>query len=762
MDATPLNLTFNLPNFVPNPGAKTLVVVLHALGQTSERMGDLIEVVKKYSVGQPVDVYRPTLPYSSFFDSTGAQRIVIGLVNDLDAIWNIRPPGEQYERVIFIGYSLGGLLLRRLFLAGTENPPDYDANFGYRDDFPDGFRHARDWAKKVDRIILLATWEKGWSVSARTSWFYSIWLNLLGAIERILELVLVPLFGKLSFKPAKTMLDMRRGAPFIVQSRLLWMAYRRWFNSNESRVYNEKVDQKGLPDARKLLRRPPEDLTNPLVIQIIGTKDDFVSPQDQIDLDVEGIRAWFVGEKDQAAREGANERKDARNYYVLEMPGADHTEVVNFNGEIGGFRKKVFITALTETPEELQERFQSPDTPECPNFVRNPVNFLDTPPIVNTDVTDLVFVIHGIRDDGYWTHRVAAAIKRVWENNRRINPDETRSELYPAWTHTYGYFPMGAFILPWIRKNKVEWFMDNYVTVKALYPNATLHYVGHSNGTYLAAAALNDYPATRFGNVYFAGSVVNPEFDWNGMKKCGRVKRFHNARGGEDWVVAFLPKSLEYFTDLGGAGFDGFEQIQYKNETIVGHDPELTQSRKYAKGGHSGAITEMHWQEIAEFIVNSKPPSSETSDLFADAQYKPYEVIARFRVVIPLVVLAVGIILIFVCSYWLPSYGWNLTLLRWFGGIALYGWVAALVGFLCIQYTSITPPRRTPLAISRILMLLCAIPAIVWLVMSIYSTADAYAHLDAAKYTRATEYSSFATLTFIVLLTLISFVLTRL
>jgi hypothetical protein len=35
------------------------------------------------------------------------------------------------------------------------------------------------------------------------------------------------------------MLDMRFGAPFIVQTRLLWMAYRRWQNPELRRLYNE-------------------------------------------------------------------------------------------------------------------------------------------------------------------------------------------------------------------------------------------------------------------------------------------------------------------------------------------------------------------------------------------------------------------------------------------------------------------------------------------------------------------------------------------
>jgi hypothetical protein len=32
---------------------------------------------------------------------------------------------------------------------------------------------------------------------------------------------------------------------------------------------------------------------------------------------------------------------------------------------------------------------------------------------VDANVQDVVFVMHGIRDDGYWTYRIAKAIKEA-------------------------------------------------------------------------------------------------------------------------------------------------------------------------------------------------------------------------------------------------------------------------------------------------------------------------------------------------------------
>ena len=49
---------------------------------------------------------------------------------------------------------------------------------------------------------------------------------------------------------------------------------------------------------------------------------------------------------------------------------------------------------------------------------------------------------------------------------------------------------MLPFLLSAYRRKNVEWLMDRYTEVVARYPNATVSYIGHSNGTYLLAKAL--------------------------------------------------------------------------------------------------------------------------------------------------------------------------------------------------------------------------------------------------------------------------------
>jgi len=593
-----MNLNYGTLDADPAGNASTLAVFLHGFRRTNADMHDPIDAARAALTGG-VDVYAPTLPYRRWWDWTGANRIVARLVADLDDIWSNKKHG--YQRVIFVGYSMGGVLMRRLFLAGSPRPPDYAGAFAFRDDLPASVSRdevAHGWAAKVERLVLIATWEKGWNISDRESWKYWLLLNFFGLVGHLTP-------PRLAL--AGTMFDMRRGAPFIVQTRLLWFAYRRWHNPAH-----------GFAPLRQHAGKPARG-ADPLVVQIVATRDDFISPSDQVDNDVNGV----IPPDDARAR-----------YFVLEMPETDHREAVTFpkspTAPREAVRRKIFSAALTGTATAGTENGDAAAV-AFDGHARDPALLEDVSLTPNDAVDDVIFVIHGIRDDGYWTHRIAKAVKET----AAARPANESIRLIQSRTPTYGYFAMLPFVLPWIRRQKVEWFMDLYVSVKACFPNATMHYVGHSNGTYLAARALKDYAAARFGKVYFAGSVVRTDYDWPALTAAGRVERFHNARGATDWVVALLPKSIDYCSDLGGAGFDGFGPPTPDADTKA-----ITQSKGYAWGGHSGAITEPHWGGIADFIVTgAKPP--EPGALFAAKPHALLSAFSRLRLGIPVAVVIV-------------------------------------------------------------------------------------------------------------------------
>ncbi len=590
--------------------------MLHSFSSGRETLADLIGIVRE-KLGDAADIFAPTLPYGRPLDSSGAGATVVNLVGELDAIWE-KKNGDKYDKVIFIGHSLGGVLARRIFLAGSLNPPDYSDGFKIRDELWDAISKKRgeekslpcEWATRVDRLIMLATWDKGWTISDRTSWFYSIGLNILGLWGRVTELL-----GWRDSARGRTMLDMRKGSVFVAQTRLLWMAYRRWHNEKLRKRYNTSGPVTPLEPP------PPGQSESPLVIQIIGAKDNFVSPQDQLDLDVEAIE-WQDGESESSHKK----------YFLMEMEDTDHGGVVDFSNALGR-RSGFLLTKVKEPAEVLEKRrriFRDAlmlDASSLEKLSENPSFYFDRQAQLDPRVKDVVFVMHGIRDDGYWTHRIAMHVKEA-EGNRLKS--DCKEELEPkplvSCTPTYGYFPMGAFVMPWIRRQKVEWFMDLYVEMRSRFPLAKMHYVGHSNGTYLAADALERYPAARFGQIYFAGSVVNTNFKWAKHIHEQRVQRFHNARGATDWVVALLPKSIDYLSDLGGGGFDGFADA-------ASGDPRITESEKFAAGEHSGAIGEGHWRAIGDFIVNGVTPP-EPQNLFAERNFW-LAILSSLRIGIP-------------------------------------------------------------------------------------------------------------------------------
>jgi pimeloyl-ACP methyl ester carboxylesterase len=230
--------------------------------------------------------------------------------------------------------------------------------------------------------------------------------------------------------------------------------------------------------------------------------------------------------------------------------------------------------------------------------------FDTVPPKPSEDTKNVVFVIHGIRDRGYWTKKLA----------RKIKEHGGDPGTFQSITASYGYFPMLPFVLPWRRREKVQWLMDQYAETRAIYPNAEFHYVGHSNGTYLVAAALEKYRAARFKRIVFAGSVVRTNFDWSRLIREGRVEKVLNFVATSDWVVALFPKafSLRLYRafDLGSAGHDGFVAHE---ERAIGQAQLLERAGVYdlvyVKGRHGAAIEEHEWDEIAEFVVNGTPPN---------------------------------------------------------------------------------------------------------------------------------------------------------
>lgn len=308
------------------------------------------------------------------------------------------------------------------------------------------------------------------------------------------------------------------------------------------------------------------------VVQLLGDIDDLVSQEDNKDL--------------QSIKNG--------KFAWLKVRGTGHGNIANFadKAEAGGlrlgeYRKQKFILATTADFDVIaRENEVQPFEPD-----RN--------------VKQVVFVVHGIRDLGEWAATFESYFQDQFRAEEYDRPAEDKIKIASI---RYGYFGMGPFLFKPIREKYVKWFMDEYTETLARYPNyESVHFVGHSNGTYLMAAALERYSSLRFDRVVFGGSVVRKNYDWD--KQLARLPdlQVRNFRAVDDWVVGLFPRFFEpavpqaiFRNDIGSAGYFGFEQ-QHKN---VKNIPGLT-------GGHGAFLSQA--KDIAAYVVNGVelPPESD-------------------------------------------------------------------------------------------------------------------------------------------------------
>lgn len=510
--------------------SRELVVLLHAwtLGRDSlEAVEHVVRETKPHA-----DIFRPQLPLR-MVSREDPHAIAENLLRDVDALWNTSLEGNAYDQIILIGHSFGSILARKVFVLAhgvkadalrARTMPRHLARHGIK-----------PWASRIRRLILLAGANRGWTETSALSPVDRMFFGLGTFVGRVIE-------GATGQRP--TIFAIRRGAPFLTVLRLQWLALEDVLSEGEW----------------------------PLIVQLLGTIDDFVSPADHIDL------------------------ATGRNFVYLEVPHSGHLSVIHM-GEPAAQqciayveRRQRFRDALLQTPEQLSLIALSLD--DVADQVEAAPDDRDERELARRrpDVTDVVFVVHGIRDHGFWTKKVARDIKKLARSEGRVPR---------AVTSTYGYFPMLSFVLPWTRMAKVEWFLDQYVDARALYPNATFSFVGHSNGTYLLARALEMCSVIHFERVVFAGSVVRCRYDWTRFvpKQIGQVL---NYVASADWVVALCTKGWETLRiqDLGSAGHDGFR----------GEVKNVVRDLEYVPGKHSAALSEDNWRDIAAFVVQGTWP----------------------------------------------------------------------------------------------------------------------------------------------------------
>ena len=411
---------------------------------------------------------------------------------------------------------------------------------------------ARPWAKKVDLLVMMASISRGWSLEGTKSPTQRAQWAFGAMIGHIL---------RPNWRP--TIFDFRRGSLFIAQTRLRWLEY-----------------CKAFPKER------------PRVVQVLGTRDDLAPPDDSIDF---------------ATSEGGEK------FLQVEMPNSGHKDVMDL------YAHRWEKQQLKENAARRYRILGAVLTADAAGYADHIIDraFLvdELPPAPDPSILNLIFIMHGIRDRGFWAKKIAGRVKE-----KAMEEGVEFASRTPA----YGYFPILPFLLPWYRLQKVEWLVDQIVEAKVSYPCADLHFMGHSNGTYLGAKALETYPMITFKRMMFAGSVVRTDYPWKDLVEQGRVEKIFNVVATKDWVVAAFPNGLRWFQrlfDLGGAGHNGFDEVGIPDALHQVDFPAGSKARfEYIEGGHSAAREEDLWDEIADFFVTGTTIKAGDHKSFEDDQ----------------------------------------------------------------------------------------------------------------------------------------------
>jgi pimeloyl-ACP methyl ester carboxylesterase len=270
--------------------SNTLVVLLHGMAHGHD-LSDWHEALKEFLPNADLLIPR----YASYVLSNVAPRRVADQLAQYihEAVTNRsrRLDGGEYERIILIGYSAGGLIIRKTYLIAM----------GYGDDDElVGDTRPLQWAKKVERIILMAAINRGISDTRPETMNWLIY-----GLQRV-GWVVIPRLGF-----GKFLSRLRQGTPFVANLRVQWI---------------------------RLSQAP--DIQLPPTIQLLGDLDDVVAEEDNVDVVADA------------------------NFKYLKVRDTGHNSICNFKDpDTGPHRKERFRYALM-TPIELLESDVIPNADE--------------------------------------------------------------------------------------------------------------------------------------------------------------------------------------------------------------------------------------------------------------------------------------------------------------------------------------------------------------------------------------------------------------
>lgn len=537
--------------------SKTLIIVIRGWSNAStflgkENHGGEIPkaTLEKISQSLPnAELWVPTIDLP-IFSLERPEDTVSALLEDIDHYLELR---TDISSIVLVGYSAGSLLARSVFCIA--HGADKCGNIVHS---------PRGWASKIQRLVFLAGITRGWEFSSASPAHIRYLSPVIAGLTQIVSWT-KSVVGN-SRRRVPFILQLRRGSTFVVTTRIQYLNVIRHLQETRGGEQDIGLTHAGLPTT----------------IFLLGAQDEYMSPADCTEL---GPRSEFL---------------------YAELPGCNHAQALDIedSSSDGIIRGQRLVAALSEPFTDLTLKEWILPAQDIDDYLDPMDLVLETPEQkVEEDVEHVVIIVHGIRDNGFWTKRVAKELKTL----ARVEQISLRAP-----TPSYGYFSMWDFVRPGGKQQATRWFMEKYADVKSHFPNAKISFVGHSNGTYIAGKALSVCHAVKFHRVVLAGSVLRRSFEWD--RVSNRVDHVLNYVGSADLVVAFLPDVFEKlqlrFLDVGGAGAFGFDVA--KDEQNLSKLQCEFDEVEYIKGAHGAAIGEETWPEIASFVITGNVPEHQT------------------------------------------------------------------------------------------------------------------------------------------------------
>jgi hypothetical protein len=470
---------------------KRLIVYVAGLNEDRNNICDLYEKLQSEpSFGTRDDTELFKYPEIMRLGTRGKMADHCGELNHrIQEYW-----GDSQQRaneIILIGHSVGGVMLRYAYLKALR---------GDREE-----RH--EWAQHVTRIVLLAAPNAGFE------------LDFIGGLWR-------KNFAKVisRFPLRLACLDVLAGSAFISDLRIRWIE-----------VMHSLHD------------------TAPLVVQVLGRDDEYVTPEHSRDMQV------------------------CRNGAQILLPGAKHEDIVKIKDvyeDKPGQRYRSLYRAILGEVEPADFEPEAIDPQEASK-------------------TAIVFTLHGIRSGATdWPELLGKQYREETQN---------ASNALHFVTPSYDYMSAFNFAFTLRRRENLRWFAKEYTYYLARHPGKPFYFVGHSNGTYLFGQSMERISGMRFDRVFLAGSVLPHKLEWRGFVDDGRIETIASVCANKDVPVALLCSTLRGFgmCDVGVGGFRSFLNFP---DYPVGHQAT------WIEGGHGAALgTSDGREKVIKFLDGGSP-----------------------------------------------------------------------------------------------------------------------------------------------------------